>query len=444
MWVRMRFDIEWPDLSYGIAAAGRPLDRQDLEGKVAGYWSAPEQAFACLSVRSGFDMFWAAHRLPPGSEVLMSALTIPDMVRIVEHHGLAAVPLDLDVSRMAPRLDLLEGAITPRTRAVVVAHLFGTRVPMDPIVQVARRHGLLVVEDCAQAFAGRAFEGHPESDAVMFSFGPIKTSTALGGAVLHVRDPEILRRMRSRQATYPVQQRSTYAQRLLKYSALKAASSRPLCDAILSLSQAAELNHDHLINSAVRGFSGPRFFERIRRQPSEPLLALLARRLWTFDPERLKRRAARGEFLVRLLSAAVRRPGSLAPDHTHWVFPIMVEDPPGVIAALGRAGFDATQGGSLRVIPPPADRPDLTPHATRSLARSTVFLPLCRQMPARSVRRMAEVITGLNGLVTAEGAAGSGGFRRRGRGREADQNIDPRRPAVERSASAFSSSPSPS
>lgn len=400
MWVRMRFDIGWSDIAYGIARVGGPRDRSDLEHEVCRYWSAPEEMFPCLSVRSGFDLFWAASDLPAGSEVLMSALTIPDMVRIVEHHGLTAVPIDLDVGRMAPRVDVMRRAITPRTRAIVVAHLFGTRVPMGPIVEVAREHGLLVIEDCAQAFAGRQYEGHPASDAVMFSFGPIKTATALGGAVLRVRDPRVLADMRKRQTAYPVQDRGTYFKRLLKYSALKAASSRPLCDAVLSVCRAAELNHDHLINGAVRGFPGPHFFERIRRQPSEPLLAVLARRLWTFDPARLAQRAARGDYLVGLLPRELQRPGARVAEHNYWVFPILAEEPREVIAALSKAGFDATQGGSLKVIRPPQDRPDLDPVATRALVARTVFLPLCTQMPARSVRRMAEVIADLNGRLT--------------------------------------------
>ena len=397
MWVRMRFDIAWSDLACGIRSVCLPWDPATLQQQICRHWSAPEEMLPCLSVRSGFDLLWAALGLAPGSEVLMSALTIPDMARIAEHHGLVAVPVDLDVEHMAPNLEVLQRAITPATRALLVAHLFGTRVPMEPIMKVARQHGLLVIEDCAQAFVGRDYEGHPDADAAMFSFGPIKTATALGGAVLRVRDPDVLRRMRARQATYPMQDRGAYLRRLLKYSTLKAASSRPLCDGILSLCRAAELDHDHMINGATRGFAGPHFFERIRRQPSGPLLVVLERRLRTFDPRQIAERAARGDFLVSLLPRGLKRPGGEAQENTHWVFPILVDQPRRVIASLGKAGFDATQGGSLRVIAPPADRPELDPRAVRDAAAKTVFLPLCPQMPIRSVRRMARVLWQLQG-----------------------------------------------
>ena len=404
MWVRMRFDIAWSDLACGIRNACLPLDRRALQQQICQHWSAPEEMLPCLSVRSGFDLLCAAMELPPGSEVLMSALTIPDMVRIAKHHGLVAVPVDLDVGRMAPNLEVLRRAITPAARAILVAHLFGTRVPMEPIVKLARQHGLLVIEDCAQAFVGREYEGHPDADAAMFSFGPIKTATALGGAVLRVRDPQMLRRMRALQATYPVQDRGAYLRRLLKYSTLKAACSRPMCDAILSLCRAAELDHDHMINGATRGFAGPHFFERIRRQPSGPLLAVLERRLRTFDPRRIAERAARGDFLVSLLPRGLQRPGGEVQGHTHWVFPILAEDPRRVIASLAKAGFDATQGGSLRVIAPPPDRPELDPRAARAAAAKTVFLPVCPQMPTRFLRRMARVLAQLDGQPTKQPA----------------------------------------
>jgi len=78
----------------------------------------------CLSVRSGFDALLAALALPAGAEVLTSALTIRDMTRIIEAHGLVPVPVDLDMRRLAVRPEDLARAATPRTRAV---NGFGTR-----------------------------------------------------------------------------------------------------------------------------------------------------------------------------------------------------------------------------------------------------------------------------------------------------------------------------
>src|SRR5262249_43069351 len=173
------------------------------------------------TVRSSFDLCLQALELPPGSEILMTALTIREMADIARRHKLVPVPLDLNLDTMAPEVAALESAITPRTRALVIAHLFGTRVPMKPLVDVAKRHGLLVFEDCAQAFAGTDYTGHSETDVAMFSFGSIKTSTAIAGALVRLRDAKLLRKIQSIQNTYPRQSSREYFRELLTHVCVK-------------------------------------------------------------------------------------------------------------------------------------------------------------------------------------------------------------------------------
>ena len=174
------------------------------------------RALVALSVRTGFDLVLRASRFPRGSEVLMSAVTIRDMVKVVEFHGLVPVPVDVDHKTLLPTPEAVARAVTGRTKALVVAHVFGTVSPLDALAAVAQRHGLLLVEDCAEALfraaprapasspragaaasslraeapeavpvePGRWFRGSASADVSMFSFGSIKTATALGGAVL--------------------------------------------------------------------------------------------------------------------------------------------------------------------------------------------------------------------------------------------------------------------
>ena len=153
MWVRKRLDIRWSDLGSGLRDCLTRWDRATLAEDLEDLWSAANDAFACLSVRTGFDLWLKALQLPPGSEVLVSAITIRDMVRIIESHGLVPVPVDLEPDDLSVDVESLERAITPRTRAILVAHLFGTRQNLDPIFEIAQRHELFVAEDCAQAFA---------------------------------------------------------------------------------------------------------------------------------------------------------------------------------------------------------------------------------------------------------------------------------------------------
>ena len=82
---------------------------------------------------------------------------------------------------------------------IVVAHIFGSRSPLDEVLEVARNHDLLVVEDCAQAFMGMQYMGEHRADVSMFSFGTIKTATSFGGAIVHVKNPVVLEEMRRRE-----------------------------------------------------------------------------------------------------------------------------------------------------------------------------------------------------------------------------------------------------
>ena len=109
---------------------------------------------ACLSVRSAFDLVLQA--LPPaeGDEVVFSALTHPDMVRIAEAHQLKPIPLDIDVETLAPKAHLLEQVISSRTRVVVVAHVFGTRVDLRAIAAQAAKTGAVLSRTPPKGSAG--------------------------------------------------------------------------------------------------------------------------------------------------------------------------------------------------------------------------------------------------------------------------------------------------
>ncbi len=392
MWVRKRIDIGWLDLAFGIRKSLWSKSRAAVRADLEAHWSPDGDALACLSIRTGFDLLWKVLQLPPHSEILMSAVTIGDMVKIVEEHGLVPVPVDLDVSQLAPRLDAIRRAITPKTKAIVVAHLFGSRVPMAPILEIAREHGLLVIEDCAQAFEGDGYRGHPDTDVAMFSFGPIKTATALGGAIFRVRDGKLLADMRGAYDGYPVQSRFSYFRRLLKYGVIKIMSTRWFLGSVARGCRLFGGDHDGLSNRIARGFAGPGFFDRIRKQPNATLLAMMQRRITQRVEQRTQLRASRGRLLIELLNGSVTRPGAEAGHHSHWVFPIMVDEPRQLMEKLWRAGFDATQGQSHCVIEPPQDRHDLIAHDAKRMVAKTVFLPFSVTMPVHCLEQMAEAI----------------------------------------------------
>lgn len=179
------FDIRMTEVLFGITRGFCSLGAKEQEWYAAKAWGGGSFNLPSLSVRSGFDALLTALNLEEGSEVLVSAITIKDMGRILADHGLIPVPVDIDMVRLELDLGSLAAAITKNTRAILVAHLFGSLMKMDDIIAFAKKYKLLVIEDCAQAFMGSRYRGHSGSDVCMFSFGPIKTATALGGQFWH-------------------------------------------------------------------------------------------------------------------------------------------------------------------------------------------------------------------------------------------------------------------
>ena len=289
----------------------RSGSRPDALARVESLWAPTGDGLACLSVRSGLDLLLRTLDYSPGTEVLVSAITIRDIVRIIEHHGLTPVPVDIDMRTLTLNVDSLRRAAGPGSRVLLVAHLFGSRMPLDEVGRFARDRGLLLVEDCAQSFTGLEYRGHEAADVSLFSFGPLKTSSALGGALLRVKDAALLGRMKSLHATYPVQGRGRYLKRVLRFGAVRLVMQPLPYTTLCAACRALGRNHDELLNQAIRGFSGPAFFRNIRHQPSRALLALLWRRL-TAPTSRVPRRIEAAQAFERVLPEIRGRAGTPA------------------------------------------------------------------------------------------------------------------------------------
>ena len=388
---RKRLDIGWRDVLYGIGSC-LFTDREAAEEKLRRAWPGGDAGLACLSVRSGFDALLSVLDFPAGSEILVSAVTIRDMTRIIQAHGLVPVPIDLDVQKLAVRSESMEQAVTSRTRAILVAHLFGSRMPLEPVLHFAQEHGLLVVDDRAQAYAGPEDLGSPHADVTLFSFGTIKTATALGGGILCFRDPELLDAVRQHQSHWPVRSQGHFLSRLLKYSLLMLLSYRPFYSLFTGLCRVLGIDHDRLIGERVRGFPGEDLLRQIRHRPSAALLSLLERRIRKFNHGTIIRRTAAARLAIDQMPS-IRRPGSQAPDHTHWVFPILYGEPGELQRSLWSRGFDATRGAtSLCVVDPPADRPELDPVEAREAFQQLLYLPVYAGVPRRHIERLAAAV----------------------------------------------------
>lgn len=374
--------------------------------RVEGFWSPEDDAVACLSVRSGFDQLLEALAWPPGSEILVSALTIRDMARIVEAHRLVPVPIDLDMDSLSVKIRELPSAMGSSTKGLLVAHLFGSRMPLDELASVAKRLGLYLIEDCAQSYARDGYRGSPASDAVLFSFGPIKTATALGGGIVRIQDPAIRAKVKALQAGLPIQSRGRFLRRLLLYTALKCLTYKGPFTAFRLGCGLLRRSHDEIINGSVRGFPGPDFFRQIRQQPSYPLLALLERRLHQSDRIDIQARVSAAETAIRLMPH-LRHPGTSAQYHTHWLFPARSESPDKLVEHLWRNGFDATRGASnLFAVPAPGPHPDLRPSESLKFMEQVLYLPVYAGVSDRELRALAEAVNRFEQLADTQSRVG--------------------------------------
>ncbi|MBV8122849.1 MAG: DegT/DnrJ/EryC1/StrS family aminotransferase [Paucibacter sp.] len=170
-----------------------------------------EQAFAeflgepqteCIAVNSataGLHLALEALGIGPGDEVITTTHTFTATAEVVRYLGADVVLVDIDPATLNIDPKLVEAAITPRTRAIVPVHYAGLAVDMLAILDIARRHGLRVVEDAAHALPTtleRELIGNMGSDATVFSFYANKTMTTGEGGMLVTRNAELAKRAR--------------------------------------------------------------------------------------------------------------------------------------------------------------------------------------------------------------------------------------------------------
>ena len=155
----------------------------------------------CIGVGNGLDalhLVLRAYGIGGGDDVIVPAHTYIATWLAVSFCGARPVPVDCDPHTFNINPELIEAAITPRTKAIIAVHLYGQPADMDRIVDIARKFDLKVIEDAAQAHGAR-YKGQRAGnlgDAAGFSFYPGKNLGALGdaGAVV-TNDPELANRV---------------------------------------------------------------------------------------------------------------------------------------------------------------------------------------------------------------------------------------------------------
>ena len=156
----------------------------------------------CIALNSGtsaLHLALLAAGVSPGDEVITVPFTFVASVAAVLYAGARPVLVDIEPKSFTMDPAAIEALITPRTRAILPVHLYGQSADMDPIMAIARRHGIAVIEDAAQAH-GAKYKGRPVGsigDMACFSFYPGKNLGAYGeGGAVTTSNPEYTRTIR--------------------------------------------------------------------------------------------------------------------------------------------------------------------------------------------------------------------------------------------------------
>ncbi|XP_026194401.1 uncharacterized protein LOC34620621 [Cyclospora cayetanensis] len=341
------------DLTVSLPDPRQPVVVEAQEHLTPVVFPAFRSARGCvvgLCVRSLLDLYVQAIRsiqpalLPRGSVVLMAAVNVPMMFSILEHHQLLVQPLDLDAHTLMPTKKSLQKAVDcwgSRIKALVCSHLYGGLCNVQPLVDFCTENKLLLIEDCAESFVGDLYRGHPRADISLFSFGLIKSCTAAGGGI-----------------------------------------------------------------ATVRGFpSKGEIFKLLRVQPSASLLAVLLRRLESWNLSDFMEQQLRTiGFARRLQNLGLQMPGSGATFKTFWLFPIVT--PAGTKldefeATLRENGLYAASDATTLVCYSPS--PSVSsimglPAIAASMMRRIVYLPVNRRSTVQELLRVEAALAKACGL----------------------------------------------
>ena len=440
---RGQLDISYRDLAFAAWQCVRSSSSMSrycqLEKEIAQLWESQQRdnnasVITGLSVRSLLDLYLRAASFPTDSQIIMTPpINIPGMVDVLRHHNINVVPVDIPAGRKGGQcvvsvdVDAIKQALTEKTVAIMIVHPFGmsstTNDDMKQLRAVVNEHDLHLLEDCAECFTGLGpdcYKGSPEADISFFSFGTIKTATALGGGIVILRNAllnEADKLNRMHYSLYKQQTATEYLWRVLWCILVRFIADSPLLyGLIFALLSWVGFDFDAIVSSSTRGFapveqSGKRagyvdldyaaehrvrYIGQLRRRPSTALLSVLARRLWQSQASVLsvKSRVERCRYmesLLQKLAPNVEQPLAVSDSaNTFWLFPIQVDAPYAVGQRLREQGFDVPRGLSQLECISKYSSDQETCCRSNDLMNRILYLPLAsRSISKVDIRRMA-------------------------------------------------------
>ena len=186
--VKSVFESGW------ITTGPKNAELEETFGQLTGN----QHSIAVSSATAGMHVMLLALGIQPGDEVITPSLTWVSTINIITLLGATPVMIDIDRDTLMVTPELIEAAITPRTRAIIPVHYAGAPADIDAIRAIGERHGIPVIEDAAHAAGCYYKEKHVgQQGTAIFSFHAIKNMTCAEGGLIVTDDAALADRMRS-------------------------------------------------------------------------------------------------------------------------------------------------------------------------------------------------------------------------------------------------------
>ena len=229
---------------------------KDFEEKWSAFSGSPH-SIAVTSCTSALHLSLAAMGIGSEDEVIVPAFTWISTANVVEHLGGRVIFCDIDLKTFNLNVELIEDKITSRTKAILPVHLFGLAADMTPILEIANKHGLQVVEDAACGFGAYYHGNHVGTlgDTGCFSFHPRKAITTGEGGMVTTQDEGLavkIRRLRDHGAEMTDLQRHLGARPYLLADHPEAGYNQRMTDLQGALGSAQMNRADAIVNERRR------------------------------------------------------------------------------------------------------------------------------------------------------------------------------------------------
>ena len=388
---RGRLDIGWLDLA---RTACCPTTTAPLP------W--PRHLVVGLSVRTLLDAWLQGMKDAQQQQpciVMTPPINVPGLTDVIRHHGIRIVGVDLPAPEtVAVNVPGVQAALDTNTTgviAILVVHVFGqcvaTDTELEQLATLAHDRSAALLVDAAEAYTGdeRLFDAPTSTttaaDITFYSFGLIKTSTALRGGVAVVKDPAVARALRRRMAVYPPANNNDDVLRKAMLTQLLVTVLPHWCYGFLYAVLIGPDQWDRASRRVLRGFPATAGIAGLRRRLPDALAALLWRRLqassssvpariaWARDANTVP--SSPHWTLPQWTTTTTHTRGPRSSSHTYWLYPVLAaasNNANDLCRAIRTAGWDATRGGNLECVV--CDDDDV-PHA-QDLMERLVCLPL--------------------------------------------------------------------